>query len=174
MGRDKFIDKVWEWKDESGGIIFNQLKRLGASCDWSRERFTMDEGLSKAVLEVFVTLHKQGLVYKDKRLVNWDPKLLTAISDIEVEQIEVDGNLWHFRYPLSRARPFDPEDRRAPSLPSPRRGRKPCWATPASPSIRMTSATRPGRQARRAADRWPADSGCRRHLFRSRKRAPVP
>ncbi|OLP44671.1 valine--tRNA ligase [Rhizobium oryziradicis] len=100
MGRDAFIDKVWEWKEESGGLIFNQLKRLGASCDWSRERFTMDEGLSKAVLEVFVTLYKQGLIYKDKRLVNWDPKLLTAISDLEVEQHEVNGNLWYLRYPL--------------------------------------------------------------------------
>ncbi|WP_337266834.1 valine--tRNA ligase [Oryzifoliimicrobium ureilyticus] len=102
MGRDAFIDRVWEWKAESGGLIFNQLKRLGASCDWSRERFTMDEGLSKAVLEVFVTLYKQGLIYKDKRLVNWDPKLLTAISDMEVEQIEVNGNLWHLRYPLEK------------------------------------------------------------------------
>ncbi len=100
MGRDAFIDKVWEWKAESGGLIFNQLKRLGASCDWSRERFTMDEGLSKAVLEVFVSLYKEGLIYKDKRLVNWDPKLLTAISDLEVEQIEMNGNLWHLRYPL--------------------------------------------------------------------------
>lgn len=100
MGRDAFIDKIWEWKAESGGLIFNQLKRLGASCDWSRERFTMDEGLSKAVLEVFVTLYKEGLIYKDKRLVNWDPKLLTAISDMEVEQHEIKGNLWHLRYPL--------------------------------------------------------------------------
>jgi valyl-tRNA synthetase len=109
MGREAFIEKVWEWKDESGGLIFNQLKRLGASCDWSRERFTMDEGLSRAVLEVFVTLHKQGLIYKDKRLVNWDPKLLTAISDLEVEQLEVDGNLWHFRYPIE-GKTFDPDD----------------------------------------------------------------
>ncbi|MCJ9669801.1 MULTISPECIES: valine--tRNA ligase [unclassified Neorhizobium] len=100
MGREAFVDKIWEWKEESGGLIFNQLKRLGASCDWSRERFTMDEGLSAAVLEVFVTLYKQGLIYKDKRLVNWDPKLLTAISDMEVEQIEINGNLWHLRYPL--------------------------------------------------------------------------
>jgi valyl-tRNA synthetase len=100
MGRDAFIDKVWEWKDESGGLIFNQLKRLGASCDWSRERFTMDEGLSAAVLEVFVSLYKEGLIYKDKRLVNWDPKLLTAISDIEVEQVELKGSLWYLRYPL--------------------------------------------------------------------------
>lgn len=102
MGREAFVEKVWEWKAESGGLIFNQLKRLGASCDWSRERFTMDEGLSEAVLEVFVTLYKQGLIYKDKRLVNWDPKLLTAISDMEVEQIEVKGNLWHLRYPLDK------------------------------------------------------------------------
>ena len=100
MGRDAFIEKVWEWKGESGGLIFNQLKRLGASCDWSRERFTMDEGLSAAVLEVFVSLYKENLIYKDKRLVNWDPKLLTAISDLEVEQVELNGNLWHLRYPL--------------------------------------------------------------------------
>ncbi|MEK1889660.1 MAG: valine--tRNA ligase [Phyllobacterium sp.] len=109
MGREKFVERVWEWKAESGGIIAGQLKRLGASCDWSRERFTMDEGLSKAVLEVFVTLYKEALIYKDKRLVNWDPKLLTAISDLEVEQREVKGNLWHFRYPLENVA-FDPEN----------------------------------------------------------------
>ncbi|EJN01614.1 valine--tRNA ligase [Phyllobacterium sp. YR531] len=109
MGREKFVERVWEWKSESGGIIAGQLKRLGASCDWSRERFTMDEGLSKAVLEVFVTLYKQGLIYKDKRLVNWDPKLLTAISDIEVESREIKGHLWHFRYPLENVA-FDPEN----------------------------------------------------------------
>jgi valyl-tRNA synthetase len=101
MGREAFIDKVWEWKDESGGLIFNQLKRLGASCDWSRERFTMDEGLSKAVLEVFVTLYKEGLIYRGKRLVNWDPKFETAISDLEVESKDVDGHMWHFKYPLA-------------------------------------------------------------------------
>lgn len=109
LTREQFVERVWEWKDESGGMIFNQLKRLGASCDWSRERFTMDEGLSKAVIEVFVTLHKQGLIYKDKRLVNWDPKLLTAISDLEVEQHEVNGNLWHFRYPVE-GEVYDPEN----------------------------------------------------------------
>ncbi|MEP9371664.1 valine--tRNA ligase [Mesorhizobium sp. KR1-2] len=109
LTREEFVDKIWEWKAESGGAIFNQLKRLGASCDWSRERFTMDEGLSKAVLEVFVTLYKEGLIYKDKRLVNWDPKLLTAISDLEVEQLEVNGNLWHFRYPIE-GETFDPEN----------------------------------------------------------------
>jgi valyl-tRNA synthetase len=100
MGRAAFLDKVWEWKAESGGTITNQLRRLGASPDWPRERFTMDEGLSMAVRKVFVELHKQGLIYRDKRLVNWDPKMLTAISDLEVEPTEVDGNLWHFRYPI--------------------------------------------------------------------------
>ena len=109
IGRDEFVQQVWDWKAESGGMISNQLRRLGASADWSRERFTMDEGLSKAVIEVFVTLYKQGLIYKDKRLVNWDPKLLTAISDLEVEQQELNGNLWHFRYPLEGAT-FDPEN----------------------------------------------------------------
>ena len=100
MGRQAFLERVWQWKEESGSTITKQLRRLGASCDWSRERFTMDEGLSKAVLKVFVTLHQQGLIYKDKRLVNWDPKLLTAISDLEVVQKEVNSHLWHFNYPL--------------------------------------------------------------------------
>ncbi len=109
LGREKFVEKVWEWKEQSGGAIINQLKRLGASCDWSRERFTMDEGLSKAVVKVFVQLYKEGLIYRDKRLVNWDPKLLTAISDLEVEQIEIDGHLWHFRYPIEGER-FDPDN----------------------------------------------------------------
>src|SRR6187399_912402 len=109
IGRDKFVEKVWAWKAESGGTIVNQLKRLGASCDWSRERFTMDEGLSRAVLKVFVELYRAGLIYKDKRLVNWDPKLLTAISDLEVMQVEVKGHLWHLRYPLE-GKTFDPND----------------------------------------------------------------
>lgn len=100
IGRDKFVEKVWAWKAESGGLILNQLKRLGASCDWSRERFTMDEGLSKAVIKVFVDLYREGLIYKDKRLVNWDPKLQTAISDLEVQQVETKGHLWHFKYPV--------------------------------------------------------------------------
>ena len=100
LGRDKFLEKVWAWKEESGGTIVNQLRRLGASCDWSRERFTMDEGLSKAVLKVFVELYNEGLIYKDKRLVNWDPKLLTAISDLEVESRETQGSMWHFKYPI--------------------------------------------------------------------------
>jgi valyl-tRNA synthetase len=100
LGREKFVEKVWEWKEESGGTITNQLRHLGASPDWPRERFTMDEGLSAAVRKVFVTLHKQGLIYRDKRLVNWDPKLLTAISDLEVVQKEVKGHFWHFKYPI--------------------------------------------------------------------------
>ena len=91
---------MWEWKAESGGKIVEQLKRLGASCDWSRERFTLDEGLSRAVVKVFVQLYRDGLLYKDKRLVNWDPALHTAISDLEVQQVEVKGHLWHFKYPI--------------------------------------------------------------------------
>ena len=100
LGREKFIEKVWEWKKESGGQISNQLRRLGASADWSRERFTMDEGLSNAVKKVFVNLFNDGIIYKDKRLVNWDPKLLTAISDLEVEQRDTEGSLWHIKYPI--------------------------------------------------------------------------
>ena len=106
MGRAKFLERVWAWKAESGGTITRQLKRLGASCDWSRERFTMDEGLSRAVLKVFVALYNEGLIYKDKRLVNWDPKLLTAISDLEVQQVEVKGHLWHIKYPIEGSDQF--------------------------------------------------------------------
>jgi valyl-tRNA synthetase len=100
MGRDKFLERVWSWKEESGNQITNQLRRLGASPDWSRERFTMDEGLSLAVRKVFVDLYNQGLIYRDKRLVNWDPKLLTAISDLEVENNEVDGFFYYINYPV--------------------------------------------------------------------------
>ena len=109
MGREAFVKRVWEWKAESGGTIVNQLKRLGASCDWSRERFTMDPGLSKAVIKVFVQLYNEKLIYKDKRLVNWDPKLLTAISDLEVVQVETKGHLWHLRYPIE-GKNFIPND----------------------------------------------------------------
>ncbi|MGB3810430.1 MAG: valine--tRNA ligase [Parvibaculum sp.] len=101
LGREAFLERVWKWKAESGGTIIDQLRRLGASCDWSRERFTLDEGLSKAVLKVFVELHRDGLIYRDKRLVNWHPELQTAVSDLEVENIEVKGHFWHFRYPLA-------------------------------------------------------------------------
>ena len=100
LGREEFVRRVWAWKDVSGGTITRQLRRLGASCDWSRERFTMDDGLSAAVRRVFVTLYKQGLIYKDKRLVNWDPHFLTAISDLEVESRETKGKMWHIRYPV--------------------------------------------------------------------------
>ena len=101
IGREAFIDKVWEWKEESGGTISKQLRRLGASLHWETERFTLDEGLSEAVLEVFVRLHEEGLVYRGKRLVNWDPVLKTSISDLEVQSEEEQGHLWHFRYPVA-------------------------------------------------------------------------
>ncbi|TPW29849.1 valine--tRNA ligase [Pararhizobium mangrovi] len=107
MGREAFIDRIWEWKAQSGGHIATQLKRLGASCDWSRERFTMDEGLSRAVREVFVSLYKDGLIYRGKRLVNWDPTFETAISDLEVENRETDGHMWHFRYPLADGETYE-------------------------------------------------------------------
>jgi len=101
LGRDKFIDRIWDWKEESGGNITRQLRRLGSSLDWSRERFTMDDGLSDAVQEVFVKLHEEGLIYRGKRLVNWDPVLHTAVSDLEVISEEENGSLWHMRYPLT-------------------------------------------------------------------------
>ena len=100
LGRETFIEEIWKWKEKSGGAITEQLRRLGASCDWSRERFTMDDGLSEAVVKVFVDLYNDGLIYKDKRLVNWDPGLKTAISDLEVIQKEIEGNLWYIRYPF--------------------------------------------------------------------------
>jgi valyl-tRNA synthetase len=100
MGRDAFIEHVWEWKAQSGGAITRQLRRLGASCDWANERFTMDPGFSAAVIKVFVQLYREGLLYRDKRLVNWDPKFGTAISDLEVETKEVQGQFWHLKYPL--------------------------------------------------------------------------
>src|SRR5215203_4719541 len=100
MGREAFLAEVWKQKEESESVILGQLRRLGASCDWSRSRFTMDEGLSRAVVKVFVQLHRDGLIYRDKRLVNWDPRFQTAISDLEVQQIEVKGQLWHIRYPV--------------------------------------------------------------------------
>ena len=101
MGREKFIERVWQWKAESGGTIINQLKRMGASCDWSRERFTLDDGLSRAVREVFVRLHEEGLMYRDYRLINWCPRCHTALSDLEVEHDELDGSLTYMRYPFA-------------------------------------------------------------------------
>ncbi|HXL74845.1 MAG TPA: class I tRNA ligase family protein, partial [Burkholderiales bacterium] len=100
LGREKFIERVWAWKEESGSTITGQMRRLGASVDWSRERFTMDDGLSAAVIETFVRLYEDGLIYRGKRLVNWDPKLMTAVSDLEVASEEEEGKLWHIRYPL--------------------------------------------------------------------------
>ncbi|MHB9117923.1 MAG: valine--tRNA ligase [Burkholderiales bacterium] len=100
LGREAFVEKVWQWKEQSGNTITRQMRRLGASCDWSRERFTMDEGLSRAVSEVFVRLYEEGLIYRGKRLVNWDPVLMTAVSDLEVVATEEDGFMWHLRYPL--------------------------------------------------------------------------
>ncbi len=106
LGREAFVDRVWKWREESGGQIINQLKRLGASCDWQRERFTMDEGLSKAVREVFVSLYDDGLVYRDNRLINWCPRCHTALSDLEVEHEDKQGNLWHLRYPVKGSERF--------------------------------------------------------------------
>ncbi|MGH7804414.1 MAG: class I tRNA ligase family protein, partial [Candidatus Binatia bacterium] len=98
LGREKFVETVWSWKQESGSTITRQLARLGVSCDWQRERFTMDEGLSRAVREVFVSLYEEGLIYRDRYLINWCPRCLTALSDLESEHQEVNGSLWHIRY----------------------------------------------------------------------------
>jgi valyl-tRNA synthetase len=107
MGREAFLEKVWEWKEESGGTIINQLKRLGASCDWDRNAFTMDANFQKAVLKVFVEMYAKGLIYRGKRLVNWDPHFETAISDLEVENIEIDGHMWHFKYTLADGETYE-------------------------------------------------------------------
>src|SRR5882672_7067704 len=106
LGREAFIERVWKWKEESGSTITRQMRRLGASCDWGRERFTMDEGLSRVVTEVFVRLYEHGLIYRGKRLVNWDPVLQSAVSDLEVESEEESGKLWHIRYPLESGAAF--------------------------------------------------------------------
>ena len=100
LGRKKFLEKIWEWKNQSGGMIIEQLKRLGASCDWNRNRFTMDNDFQNSVINAFVKMYEMGYIYKGERLVNWDPYFKTAISDLEVENIEVDGYFWHIKYPL--------------------------------------------------------------------------
>ena len=133
IGREAFIERVWQWKEESGNTIVGQLKRLGCSCDWSRLRFTMDGGLSRAVRKVFVELYRAGLIYKDKRLVNWDPDLLTAISDLEVEAIETKG--------ISGISAIRSKAATAPTSSSPPRGPRPCSATAPSPCIPTMSAT---------------------------------
>jgi len=103
VGREKFVEKIWDWKEQSGGTITSQMRRLGSSVDWEKERFTMDEGLSDAVNKVFVQLHEEGLIYRGKRLVNWDPVLHTAVSDLEVISVEEQGSLWHMRYPITNS-----------------------------------------------------------------------
>ena len=145
-GREEFVERVWQWKAESGGTITRQLRRLGASLDWPRERFTMDEGLSRAVREVFVTLYREGLIYRDKRLVNWDPKFQTAISDLEVENARGARATCGTSAIRSRAS-------RAASSSSPPRGRRRCWATPPSPCIPTTRAT-PTWSASTRSCRW--------------------
>ena len=158
MGRQAFLDRVWEWKAESGGAIVGQLKRLGASCDWSRERFTLDEGLSKAVAKVFVQLYREGLIYRDKRLVNWDPKFQTAISDLEVQQIECKGS---FKWSRAEGEPLD-EAALAKALAK----------NPERPSLpfRLSAGGRGGRGDRRSPDR--RDDAARDHARRyGRRRA---
>ena len=107
IGREKFLEKIWEWKAQSGGMIIEQLKRLGASCDWERNRFTMDKDFQNSVLTAFVKMYEMGYIYKGERLVNWDPHFKTAISDLEVENIEVDGYFWHIKYPLKNEENYD-------------------------------------------------------------------
>ncbi len=147
LGREKFIERVWEWKAESGGTIVNQLRRLGCSPDWARERFTMDPGLAAAVRKVFVQLYREGLIYRDKRLVNWDPEMHTVISDLEVENRETKGSLWHIRYPID-GETDDTSSSRRP-------GRRRCSATPPSRCIPRMRAT-PIWSARRSGCRWSA------------------
>ena len=141
IGRDAFNAKVWEWKEFSGGTILRQMRRLGDSVDWSRTYFTMDEKLSSVVVETFVQLYEQGLIYRGKRLVNWDPKLQTAVSDLEVETEEEDGRLWEIRYPAAGR-----SETRASSWR--RRAPRPCWATSRWRSTPRTSATPPSSASR--------------------------
>ena len=121
LGREGFLEKVWEWKEEYGGKIVKQLKKMGSSADWDRERFTMDEGCSRAVQEVFIKLYEKGLIYKGSRIVNWCPVCKTSISDAEVEHEEQDGFFWHINYPV--------KEKREDSWKSPLQGRKRCWET---------------------------------------------
>ena len=163
LGREKFLAEIWKWKAESGGAIIEQLRRLGASADWSRERFTMDEGLSRAVAKVFVELYRQGLIYKDKRLVNWDPRLETAVSDLEVENIEIKGHLWHIRYPIDDMPGTFHHHRHHPARNHAGRHRR------GGASGRCALQGAGGPQGGAAADRA-AGPHHRRRTFRSRKR----
>ena len=160
LGRDAFVERVWRWKAESGGAITRQLRRLGASCDWSRERFTLDEGLSIAVRRIFVQLHRDGLIYRDKRLVNWDPQFQTAISDLEVETREEKGLMWSFAYPLE-GEPIDgvDRDRHRHHPPGDHAGRRRGGRAPrrrALPQVRRAHGA--------PADRRPADPDHRRRI----------
>ena len=132
LGREKFLERVWDWKNTYGSKIVEQLKTLGSSCDWDRERFTMDEGCSRAVREVFVSLYEKGLIYKGNRIINWCPRCTTALSDAEVEHEEKAGHFWHIKYPVKDSGEY---------VVSPPRGPRRCWATPASPCTRTMSAT---------------------------------
>jgi valyl-tRNA synthetase len=158
--REQFVEKVWEWKAESGGTITRQLRRLGCSMDWSREQFTMDPHFTKAVVKVFVDLYNQGLIYRDKRLVNWDPKLKTAISDLEVETREVQGGFWHFKYPLADGVTRDDGlDYIEVATTRPKR----CWPTWPWRSTGRSALQERDRQGHRpAADRPPVQGGGRR------------
>ena len=196
LGREKFLEKVWTWKAESGGTIVNQLKRLGASCDWSRERFTMDEGLSKAVVKVFVELYSAGLIYKDKRLVNWDPKFQTAISDLEVVQVEKrgsfswasgdpekpfdeaalakvlakdpNGHMYHFRYPLTKKVAGYDKDYIVVATTRPETMLGDTGVAVHPEDERYAAAGQSGREGEAAAG-WPRDSDRRGRILRSRE-----
>ena len=139
IGRERFLEACWDWKDKHHGGIVGQLRRLGASCDWERERFTLDEGLNRAVNEAFVRLHRMGLIYQSEYIVNWSPGLQTAVSDVEVEYSEEQGTLYYFKYPIA-----GPSWRRGPARATsrwPRRGPRPSWPTRPWPCIPTTSAT---------------------------------
>ncbi len=163
MGREAFVERVWQWKAELGGTITQQLRRLGASLDWPRERFTMDDGLSAAVKETFVKLYSEGLIYRDRRLVNWDPKLQTAISDLEVENREIKGSLWYLRYPIEG----EPGQFIivATTRPETMLGDTAVAVHPEHPVY-----GRADRQARNSAAGRPVDPDRRRHLCRSGER----
>lgn len=145
LGRERFVEKVWEWKEQSGNTITNQVRRLGASADWPREYFTMDERMSRGVAETFVQLYRQGLIYRGKRLVNWDPKLLTAVSDLEVQSEETDGFMWHILYPfVDGPQTIIDKDGNTVTLRGmtiATTGRKPCWPMARSVYTRKIRAT---------------------------------
>ena len=171
LGREKFIERVWRWKQESGGNISAQLRRMGSSLDWSRERFTLDEGYARAVVEAFVRLHEDGLIYRGQRLVNWDPALGTAISDLEVINKEEEGSLWHMRYPLC-------DGLKNPGWPGiiwwwPPPARKPCWGTRRWRCIPTTNATAPWSANGRGCPWWAGSCPSSRTAMLIRPSAPA-